>query len=191
MFAGAIFAGERVHGLRLLGAGLAFLGLVWLVWPGDGSGEAATVGVLATLFMVLAGIGWGIYSLVGRRAQDALLSTAANFILAVPLAFVGASVLVPGMWEAATGRGILLALVSGGVTSGLGYALWYAVLPKLAGSVAAVAQLTVPMIAMAGGMVFLGEALTGRFALASVVILGGVALSVLGPRYFARSSRGS
>lgn len=183
MFAGSLLGGERPPLLRWVGAGLAFAGLMWLAWPSGG----ASGGLWAVMSMVAAGVGWGVYSLAGRKAADALGSTAANFVIAAPLALLPMGV-DPGPM---TGGGIALAVLSGAVTSGLGYALWYAVLPRLDGAVAAVAQLTVPMIAALEGVLLLGEPLTVTFLMASAVILGGVALSVLGPRYFARSSSGS
>ena len=179
MFAGAVMTGERVPTLRWLGAALAFAGLVWLLWPAG----AVRLPLLHGLMMVAAALGWGIYSLAGRYAGEPLTSTAANFILAAPIC-LALMLLQPVSPEGieVTRTGILLAVISGVVTSALGYALWYAVLPKLQASVAAVAQLTVPVIALLGGMVFLGEVLTAKFAVASVLVLGGVALSVLAPQ---------
>ena len=179
MFAGAVLAREPVPLMRWLGAGMAFGGLIWLLWP-DGTGAMP---VLHALVMVAAALGWGVYSLVGRRSGEPLRATAANFVLAVPICWL-VLILMPVSPETVspTTRGVALAVVSGMVTSGLGYALWYSVLPKLQASVASVAQLTVPVIAMAGGMVFLGEVLTPRFVIASVLVLGGVAVSVLAVR---------
>ncbi|MFW2544205.1 DMT family transporter [Primorskyibacter sp. 2E107] len=187
MFVGAVLGGDRPHGVRWIGAALALAGLAWLVSPTLASPKS---GFGPAVFMGVAGIGWGIYSLAGRQAEDALMSTAANFAIAAPLALLG-GISTVSEWVEISGAGLLLAVISGALTSGLGYALWYAVLPRLEASVAAVAQLTVPVIAMAGGMAFLSEPLTGRFVIAAAVILGGVALSVLGPRYFTRASSGS
>lgn len=178
MFAGGLMKSEPMPARRWAGAALAFSGLVWLLWPGEGKDISLPHGLL----MALAGVGWGIYSLAGKLSRDALQGTAANFILATPV-----GVLVGYMMPAVepvtlTTYGVFVAIICGAVTSGLGYALWYSVLPSLASSVAAVAQLTVPVIAMAGGMVFLGEVLTVQFALASALVLGGVAISVLAPR---------
>ncbi|MBS0125792.1 DMT family transporter [Thetidibacter halocola] len=176
MFAGSLAGGERPPGRRWAGAALAFAGLAWLLWPGTGT----TLSPLHGLAMVAAGIGWGAYSLTGRKARDPLMATAANFLLAAPLGLLLAMALpTPAEIVSLSATGLTLAIVSGALTSGLGYALWYRVLPQLPGTVAAVAQLTVPVIAMAGGMLFLGEALTTQFVLASVAVLGGVALSVL------------
>lgn len=183
MFAWAVRAKEGVSPRRWVGAGMAMAGLAWLLWP---VGEAQ-VSLLHGALMAVAGIAWGVYSLSGRGAADALQSTAANFIWAAP---VGALALIV---PASQGElvvdtsGVLLAIVAGAVTSGMGYALWYTVLPRLMASSAAVAQLTVPVIAMAGGMAVLGEALTWRFTSASVLVLGGVAIAVL-PRIRRRQS---
>ncbi|MDQ2090210.1 DMT family transporter [Marimonas arenosa] len=170
MFAGALIGGDRVPLGRWLGAGLSFAGLCSLMWPaGHAAPDAA-----GTALMVVAALGWGIYSLIGRGARDPLGATAANFIWAVP-----AGVLI---WlvlpDAMSREGLGLAVLSGAVTSGLGYALWYHVLPGLGATRAAVAQSTVPVLAVAGGVLLLGEALTLRVVLASVLVLGGVVWSV-------------
>jgi drug/metabolite transporter (DMT)-like permease len=168
MFAGALIAGEAVRPARWAGAALAFGGLVYLVAPGLSLGAFGPM-----LAMGFAGIGWGIYSLAGRRAGDALAATGANFILAVPVA-VGIWALQAGShWEL---RGVALAVVSGAVTSGLGYALWYRLVPQLGASRAAVAQLSVPVLAAAAGL-GLGEAVSLRFVVAAALVLGGVAVA--------------
>ena len=179
MFAGALLARERVPVRRWLGSGLAFLGLVYLFAPGS----AAHASLSHAGLMAAAGIGWGIYSLSARGATDPLGATAWNFILAVPVALgLVAALPVPAVAAPAAPEGLLLAVVSGALTSGLGYALWYAVLPALGAARGGVAQLTVPLIALAGGVVFLGEALTLRFLLAAALVLGGVAIALISPR---------
>ncbi len=179
MFAAAVITKEAMPVLKWVGAGLALFGLAWLIWPG----EAAQVSLLHGTLMALAGIGWGFYSLAGRKSKDALQATAANFILATPFGVLALWVL-PGPAEAVemNATGIGLAILAGTVTSGLGYALWYTVLPSLASSVAAVAQLTVPVIALVAGVLLLGEVVTLRIVLASALILGGVAISILAKR---------
>lgn len=167
MFAGALLRREAVPGRRWVGAGMAFAGLVYLLAPGAGpSGHLVPAALMAA-----AGVGWGIYSLSARGARDPLGATGWNFILAVPVALVLWAVVPHGGAET---TGIVLAVVSGAVTSGMGYALWYTVLPVLGASRGAVAQLTVPVFAVAGGMAFLGEALTLRFAVAAMLVIGGV-----------------
>ncbi|MEM1237480.1 MAG: DMT family transporter [Pseudomonadota bacterium] len=177
MFVGAVLGGEQVPPARWAGSILAMGGLVYLLWP-SGAGAPDPLG---SVLMGAAALGWGVYSLIGRGSRDPLADTARNFLFAVVP--VGVAMFVAAIVTEGGGlvplRGILLGVLSGAVTSGLGYALWYAVLPKLSPSVAAVGQLTVPLIAMAGGMVFLAEPLTMRFVIASVIVLGGVALAVL------------
>lgn len=171
MFAGALISREAVPGRRWAGAVLALAGLVLIAAPGG-----ARLAILPLALMAAAGVGWGIYSLVGRRATDPLAATAWNFLLSVPL------VLPLGLAAGVTrpdAVGVTLAVVSGAVTSGLGYALWYQVLPQLGAARAAVAQLSVPVIAALGGAVLLAEAPGLRFWLASLLVLGGVALASL------------
>ena len=130
------------------------------------------------MFMALAGVGWGVYSLAGRQQSDALAATAANFLLAVPVLMLAVALRsVSSGAVSATAWGLGLAGLSGAVTSGMGYALWYALLPQLGVARASVAQLTVPVIAAAGGFALLGEAPSWRFAIAAVLVLGGVALA--------------
>ena len=169
MFAGALVSREAVPPARWAGAGVALAGLMVLVWPGVG----ASLPWAGVVLMAAAALGWGVYSLRGRGVADPLAGTAASFLLAVPV-----GVLAWGLSpDAISAAGVVLAMVSGAVTSGLGYALWYSVLPSLGATRAAVAQLSVPLITAAGGLA-LGEAVTARFALAALLILGGVALSL-------------
>ncbi len=170
MFAGALVLKEPVPRARWIGAFVAFAGLAYLLWPGG----ADAPGLGGSLLMAVAALGWGIYSLAGRRGPDPLAATAGNFVFAAPLAALVWVALPDGV----TGQGALLAVLSGAVTSGLGYALWYTVLPALGSGRAAVTQLVVPVIAMVMGMVFLAEAPNLRFALAAALVLGGIALSL-------------
>ena len=167
MFGGALWAGEAVPGRRWGGAALALAGLAVLVAPAGGG----WVGFAA---MAAAGVGWGVYSLAGRGARDALAATAGNFGLALGPGVVVALVVGVDL-GAASAYGVALAVLSGAVTSGLGYALWYGVLPSLGAGRAAVAQLTVPLIAAAGGAALMGEVLGWRFVVACLLVLGGVA----------------
>ena len=186
MFLGALFAREPVPFVRWIGAGLAFAGLVWLLWPAG----AFSISPLHGLVMCGAAFGWGIYSLAGRVSGEPLKATAANFILATPICLIAVLVIPLSAGEDTTlsGQGIILAVISGVVTSAMGYALWYTVLPRLSASVAAVAQLTVPVIVLAGGILFLSETVTTRFAFASILVLGGVAVSILGPAWRQRTN---
>jgi len=165
-------SGERLSGLQWLGALAAVGGLVWLLLPGI---EAPSpIGALA---MGGAGVCWGAYSLMGRNGGEPLLRTAGNFwragVMALPLLLI----FVLGRESAPTTQGVMWAVLSGAVTSGLGYAVWYRVLPNLSASRAGIVQLLVPPLAALGGIIWLSEPLTVRFVLASAVILGGIALA--------------
>lgn len=167
MFAAARAAGEAVSARRWAGVALALVGLVVLLAP------AGQGGALAFAAMVAAGAGWGAYSLAGRKAGDALASTAGNFVYALPVGALVAWATGADPGSAGT-AGLALAVLSGAVTSGLGYALWYAVLPSLQRGQAAVAQLTVPVIAAAGGALMLGEGIGLAFVVPAALVLGGV-----------------
>ncbi len=179
MLAGAHLSGEALPARRLAGAALALAGLVALLVPGTGAVPA----LAPALWMAGAGVAWGLYSLAGRGAQSPLRATAANFALAVP---VVALATLPAGLGAPTGGGVALAVLAGAVTSGLGYALWYRVLPQLGAGRAAVAQLSVPVIALAGGALMLAEAPGLPALAASGVVLAGVALASLPQRWSGR-----
>jgi drug/metabolite transporter (DMT)-like permease len=170
---------ERLMAVQTLGAVIASGGFVYLLAPGLDAPDP-----VGALLMALAGLAWGIYSLIGRSAQqqthDPILATAGNFLRAVPFAL--AAVLPFAFTLEASLAGVLLATASGALTSGLGYALWYAALKGLAASEAAIVQLTVPVIAALGGLGFLDEPLSFRLVLASVAILGGVSIVLTGRR---------
>lgn len=172
MFAGTLWAGERPPARSWIGAGLALVGLAWLSWPTG----AAALPFGATVAMLFAAVGWGLYSLAGRTAKDPMAETGANFIWSVP-PLILLSMLRPVQIDGVepTLTGVVLAVIAGAITSGLGYALWYAVLPRLGGSTAALLQLTVPIIAMIAGVFLLGEAITWRMVGAGAVTLGGIA----------------
>ncbi len=171
MFCGAVMMRQKPQWLQWLGAGIAFSGLVYLLLPG-----VAAPNPIGLFLMLIAAVGWGIYTLAGQKAKAPLDATGLNFLFALPVAIL-AWLLVPA--ETVALRGVLLACLSGGVTSALGYALWYLLLPRLNIATAAVAQLTVPLIAMGGGLVFLAEPLSMRFVIAAALVLGGVGISVL------------
>jgi len=166
-----LLAGERLKGLRLVGVLIAIAGLVWLLLPG-----LSAPPVIAAGLMLAAGLAWGVYSLLGRGAGDATAATGGNFIRAVPFAAVLSLAAATGASPDQTG--LIYAVLSGAVTSGLGYVLWYAALPALSATSAATIQLCVPAIAALGGAVLLAEPITARLLLASAAILGGIALTI-------------
>lgn len=167
--------GERLEWRQLLGLGSAIAGLVLLLWPG-----VSAPSLQGALLMLAAGVAWGIYSLRGRRQGDPTRVSAGNFLRAVPLA-LGVSLLLARQATVTT-PGLLQALLSGAVTSGIGYALWYTALPHLKGSSAASVQLSVPLIAALAGVLLLGEGLSLRLGVAALAILGGIALVIRGQR---------
>ena len=172
MIGRGLWAGERLGRLQLLGFLLALAGLVGLLLPG-----LAAPPLLHTLLMLGAGVAWGVYSLRGKGAGDATLVNAGNFLRCVPLAaalsaatYGNASLDSAGVWYAA---------LSGALASAIGYAIWYTALPELKATSAATVQLSVPVIAALGGVVFLGETVTLRLVVAAIAILGGIALVIL------------
>ena len=133
--------------------------------------------LLGALIMITAGICWGVYSLLGRNAREPSVATAGNFLRATPFAVI--LFLLMRDSQPVTNLGLAYAAASGALASGLGYALWYAVLPALPASRAATIQLSVPILAALGGVLFLGETITLRFSLASIAVLGGIALFIM------------
>jgi drug/metabolite transporter (DMT)-like permease len=168
----ALRKGERLRLGQVLGLLLAISGLVTLVLPGL---SAPPVG--AALLMLGAGIAWGIYSLRGKGAGDPLCATAGNFLRATPMAAL-LSLLMLRSANFDSG-GVCYAIASGALASGIGYAIWYTALPALKASGAATVQLSVPVLAAAGGIAFLSEQLTLRFVFASTAVLGGITLVIL------------
>jgi drug/metabolite transporter (DMT)-like permease len=166
-----LWTGERLRGLSLVGLAITLAGLVGLLLPG-----LAAPPPLAALLMLGAGVAWGVYSLLGRAAGEPIAATGGNFLRSVPFAALLA--LSAAGRETADLTGTLYAVLSGAVTSGLGYVLWYAALPALRATSAATIQLSVPAIAAIAGVVLLAEPITMRLLVASVAILGGIALTI-------------
>jgi drug/metabolite transporter (DMT)-like permease len=164
--------GERMRPRQVVGLASASAGLVVLTLPGISAPP-----LQGTLLMLGAGIAWGIYSLRGRSGGDPLRATAGNFLRAVPFAIVLS--IAAARWLSLDYAGIAYAVASGALTSGVGYAIWYTVLPGLRATHAATVQLSVPVIAAVGGIAFLGEQMTLRLVIAAAAILGGIALVVV------------
>lgn len=169
MFVWALRGGEHFSLTSWGGLTLAILGLVYLVSPGITAPEP-----LGAVLMTVAGIAWGVYSLLGRGVADPLRATARNFVYSVPLVLF-VSLLFAGQFNSSV-YGLGLAVASGAVASGCGYVIWYAVLPRLTATRAATVQLSVPVIAALGGVVLLSEDMSMRLVLASIATLGGVAI---------------
>lgn len=172
MLGAALYGGERFTLPAWFGFALAVAGLVYLLSPGF---SAPPLG--GSLLMALAGIAWGVYSLRGRGNRDALQSTSRNFVLAAPLVMAVNLLFVhDAHWSIG---GVALAVLSGTLASALGYVVWYAALRGLSAMSAATVQLSVPVIAAAGGVLLLAEALSLRLVLASIAVLGGIAITLM------------
>ncbi|HEX3350741.1 MAG TPA: DMT family transporter, partial [Acetobacteraceae bacterium] len=175
MIAWSIGRGEHPTGPEITGLAIAFAAFVYLLLPGLNTPDLA-----GSLLMMTAGIAWGVYSIRGRGARNPLGETAGNFLRTVAFC-IPLALLIVARGHTTTAA-IALAVLSGSLTSGVGYAIWYRALPHLSGSQAATVQLTVPILAALGAVMFLSEPLTLRLAVASVCILGGVALAIASRR---------
>lgn len=174
MFGCAIFLREEVPKSRIVGALIAFAGLIVMLWPT----RQTSPEVMPLLAMSCAATGWALYSVQGRGVKFALAATGANFMLALPVSGFLIALLPNQIPIFLTDKGICLAMVSGAITSGLSYTFWYYVLPKTRTSVAGVAQLLIPAFAMLGAMVVLDETLTTRFTASFILVALGVAFSL-------------
>ena len=175
MIAWSVIRGEHPGRVEIAGIVLALAGFVYLVSPGLVAPDP-----LGCALMVIAGVAWGVYSILGRGGADPVGQTAGNFIRIVPMALplIVVSLIAGGM----TAYGVILALGAGVLASALGYILWYRALPGLAMTQAAIVQLSVPVIAALGAVIFLSETLTARLLIAGAVMLGGIALAILSRR---------
>lgn len=167
--------GERFDPIQVVGFAVAVTGLVVLIFPG-----LTAPPFFGSILMVGAGVAWGIYSLRGKANRDPVASTAGNFLRAVPFAAAVSIVLLSRARVDQTG--IFYAVLSGAVTSGFGYVIWYSALSGLKATSAATVQLSVPVLAAAGGIIFLHEQVTVRYVLASLAVLGGIFLVVIEKR---------
>ena len=170
MFVAAAFSGERLSIHRWFGSIVALVGLFILFWPD----KNINLPLDSLGLMLLAGWGWAVYSLEGRKVIDPLLTTTWNFIYVFPVTLLVLLITVDGL--VVTVHGVFLAFISGAVMSGLGYVLWYWVLPQLDVTIGALSQLLVPVIALVLGSIFLQEIITQRATIAAILIVGGVAV---------------
>jgi drug/metabolite transporter (DMT)-like permease len=163
--------GERLDAIQFVGIVVAFIGLVVLLFPGISAPP-----IIGSTLMLIAGIAWGVYSLRGKAVTDAIAATSGNFLRAVPFAALVSVVAFRQMNFDSSGT--LYAIVSGALTSAIGYVIWYSALSGLKSASAATVQLSVPVLAATGG-ILLGEPITFRYVIASVAVLGGIALVVI------------
>lgn len=171
MVAATLVKGHRLHRLELLGMLIAFSGLVYLVLP-----KVSTPSVVGVLLMAIAGIAWAGYTLLGRGSTSPLADTSYNFLRTVPMALVLLLICIEQLQISP--KGVLLAVLSGALASGVGYSIWYRVLKHLSATQAGVLQLLVPVIAAIGGVLFVAEPLNLRLVLSAVLILGGIYLVI-------------
>jgi drug/metabolite transporter (DMT)-like permease len=164
--------GERLRVRQLVGLAMALTGLVALLFPGLSAPPLS-----GSILMLGAGVAWGIYSLRGKAAGDAIGATTGNFLRAVPLAAVMIIAFLP--WTRLDRAGIGYAILSGAIASGVGYVIWYSALAGLKAASAATVQLSVPVLATTGGILLLGEPITFRYLVASIAVLGGIGLVVI------------
>ncbi len=173
----SLVSGNRLHLSEWVGVIIAFIGFVYLILP-----EVTSPSVMGFLLMIAAGIAWGMYTLKGRGSDHPLKDTAYNFLRTIPLVIILLVITIQDAHYSAAG--VLLAVLSGGIASGIGYTIWYIALGGLSTTQAAVVQLSVPAIAAFGGVLFVSEAITARLTLSASMILGGILLVVVGRFYF-------
>jgi drug/metabolite transporter (DMT)-like permease len=171
MISFGLWRGERFNALQIVGFISAIIGLIVLVFPG-----LSAPPIVSSALMIFAGVAWGIYSLRGRGGGDPTMITAGNFFRTLPIAAILSLLAWDQMQLDQTG--VLLAIASGAITSGIGYAIWYSALPSLKATEAATVQLSVPVIAAIGGILLISEPLSMRLALASLAILVGISLVI-------------
>ena len=171
IFAAVVVGGNRPSAFQWIGAMVAFLGLVWLLKPSSDLGPLSAIDLA---LMSFAGMSWGFYTLLGREAGDPVRVNATSFALCLlfvlPLLMVGNGAL--------SGAALILAMVSGGITSGLGYALWYRIVAVIDPALAGVGQLMVPVLASLGGLVWIKEPITVQWLIGAALVLGGIGLSI-------------
>ena len=173
----SIFSGNRLHISEWFGMAIAFTGFVYLILPG-----VTTPSVIGFLLMTVSGIAWGIYTLKGRGSKNPIMDTAFNFLRTMPFVIILA--IVTFKYAHYSSEGILLAVLSGSIASGIGYMIWYSALSGLSVIQAAVLQLLVPVIAAVGGIIFVSESISFRLTVSSAMILGGILMVVLGRYYY-------
>ncbi|MFK8011849.1 MAG: DMT family transporter [Marinicellaceae bacterium] len=176
MIATSLFSGYRLSVIELFGLLLSFIGLIYLVYP-----TLSTPSFSGFILMMVAGMAWGIYTLSGRNSRNPLIDTAINFKLTIPLVLI--LVIVSWPYQSMSTIGIMYAISSGALASALGYTIWFKALKGLSTTEAAVVQLSVPIIAALGGLVFVSEPFNQRVIVASSLVLGGILIVIQAKKY--------
>lgn len=174
----SIISGTRLHISEWTGVIIAFTGFIYLILP-----SITTPSVNGFILMTISGISWSIYTLRGRSSKNPLMDTTYNFVRTTPFVALLAVFTIQNI--SYSSEGVVLALLSGGITSGVGYTIWYIALRGLSSTQAAVIQLSVPVIAAIGGVIFVSELITYRLIISATIVLGGILTVVLGKYYFA------
>jgi len=174
----SLISGTRLHLSEWSGVIIAFSGFVYLIVP-----SITTPSINGFILMTISGISWGVYTLMGRSSKNPLMDTTFNFLRTIPLVVLLALYAMQNLHFSS--EGVILALLSGGITSGVGYTVWYIVLRDLSSTQAAVIQLSVPVIAAIGGVVFVAEVITSRLIISTAVVLSGILMVLLGQYYIA------
>jgi len=174
----SIYTGNRLNMAEWVGLALSFTGFVYLIYP-----DLSSPSSIGFLLMSIAGIAWGLYTIQGKKSKKPLLDTTLNFIKTLP--FIAALALLTLPQAQFNLPGVLLALLSGGIASGIGYAVWYMALSGLSHSQTAVVQLAVPVIATIGGVIFVSEEMTLRLIISTVMVLGGI-LIIISRQHFTK-----
>lgn len=178
----SIISGNRLNIYEWLGVTIAFLGFVYLILPGVSSPS-----LIGFSLMTIAGIAWGIYTLKGKESKNPLRDTTFNFIRTIP--FIIILLIFTFQYSSYSTKGVVLAIISGGITSGIGYTIWYMAMEGLSKIQTAVIQLLVPIIAAFGGVIFVDEKITFRLSVASILVLGGILVVVLGRKNLLKYSK--
>lgn len=176
----SLISGTRLHISEWAGVIVAFTGFIYLILP-----SITTPSVNGFILMTVSGISWGIYTLKGRSSKNPLMDTTYNFLRTIP--FVTLLAFVTQQNLNYSSEGIMLALLSGAITSGVGYTIWYIALAGLSSTQAAVIQLSVPVIAAIGGVIFVSEIITTRLIISAAIVIGGILMVISGKYYFTLS----
>jgi drug/metabolite transporter (DMT)-like permease len=177
----SLIAGTRLHLIEWSGVMLAFSGFIYLILP-----NITTPSMNGFILMTVSGISWGIYTLKGRGSKKPLMDTSYNFLRTIPLVAILVVFTLHDMHYSV--EGVMLALVSGAITSGVGYTIWYIALGGLSSTQAAVIQLSVPVIAAIGGVLFVSEEITMRLIVSATVVLTGILMVILGKYHLTKSA---
>jgi drug/metabolite transporter (DMT)-like permease len=177
----SMIQGNKVTPPEWAGFVISFAGLIYLLLPGLSAPPA-----LGTILMIVSGVSWGMYSLLGKNQAQPILSTARNFLFSLPGVMILGLIMTGNIIRHGSPQmdadGITLALISGAIASGMGYILWYLTVRRITTTVASISQLTVPILAAIGGIIFLNETLNLRLVVASIMIISGILLTILSKR---------